>query len=193
MLREQVRHPAQVDWSRLRQPGDAPVGDRHHDATPVRIRLGSTNEAFIDEPGNATGHARPRDERPVREFRHAQLAVAGRQLSEHVEVGQGQTRIPFEIRVESAHERGVSPQERVPSSQPTTARQLVLYEPVQELSDISLRNYLHMHLLRVRYLQEQAYRANQRWGRSGPCPPNFSWIWIRPSGLSSGHSRVTRG
>src|SRR5207342_1437378 len=88
------------------------------------------------------------------------------QLSEHVEVGQGQTRLPFEIRVESAHERGVSPQERVPSPQPTTARQLVLYEPFQEFSDIGLRNYLHMHLLRVRYLQVQAYSASQPRGRS---------------------------
>src|SRR5439155_4351247 len=92
-------------------------------------------QAFIDQPGDATGHARPRDERPVRELRHAQLTVGCRQLSEHVEVGQGQARLSFQVRVEAAHERGVGPQQRAPGPEPTAARHLSLYEPVEEPCD----------------------------------------------------------
>jgi hypothetical protein len=72
--------------------------------------------------------------------------VGLRQLSEHVEVGQGQACLSFEIRIESAHERGVGSQHRAPGLQPTAARHLILYEPVEELCDIGLRKYLHVHL-----------------------------------------------
>ena len=64
------------------------------------------DEPFIGQPGDATGHAGPRDERPVRQLGHAQLPLGLRQLSEHVEVGQGQARLSLEIRVESAYESG---------------------------------------------------------------------------------------
>jgi len=84
--------------------------------------------------------------------RERPLAIHGppglRELRQHVEVGQSQTRLSFEIRVESAHERGVGPQQRAPGLEPTAARDLVRHEPVEELRDIRLRKYLHMHLLR---------------------------------------------
>jgi len=47
---------------------------------------------------------------PVRQLRNAQLTVGRRELSEDIEVGQGQTRLSLKIRVQSAHERGVGPQ-----------------------------------------------------------------------------------
>ena len=136
-----------MDGRRLTEAGDASVGERHHDTTRVGTRSVPANETFIDQPCDATGHARPRDERPVRQLRHAQLTMGLRQLSEHVEIRQRQARLSFEIRVESAHQRGVGPQQRVPGLQPTAARHLLLDEPVEHLRDIVLGNYLHMHLL----------------------------------------------
>jgi hypothetical protein len=63
---EQLRDPADMDGRRLTEPGDARLGERHHHTTGVGIRSVSADVAFIDEPGHATGHARPRDVRPVR-------------------------------------------------------------------------------------------------------------------------------
>src|SRR6059058_4000740 len=67
---EQVGDPASVDGRRLTEAGDARVGERDHDTTRVGTRSVSADETFIDEPGDATRHARPRDERPVRQLRH---------------------------------------------------------------------------------------------------------------------------
>ena len=193
---EQLRDPAGVDGRRLTEAGDARLGERHHDTTGIGTRSVSANEAFIDQPGDATGHARTRDERPVRQFGHAQLTVGRRQLSEHVEVGQGQTRLSLQIRVESADERGVGPQQRAPGLQPPAARHLILYEPVEELCDIGLRKYLHVHLLGVKYLQAQAYS-----GEAAPKKERSVSIELqldldpsikREFGTLAGDARVTR-
>ncbi len=145
---EQLGDPAGVDGRRLSEAGDACLGERHDDTAGVGTCSVSADEACINQPGDATGHARPRDERPVRQFRHAQLTVGLRQLREHVEVGQGQARLSFEICIESAYERGVGLQHRAPGRQPTAARYLLLDEPVEELGDIGLRKYLHVQLSR---------------------------------------------
>ena len=52
----------------------------------------------------------------------------------------------FELGIELARERGVGPQQRAPGLQPTAARHLLLHEPVEELGDVGLRKYLHVHL-----------------------------------------------
>ncbi len=54
---EQLRDPAQVD-RRLAHAGDAGVGQRNHDATCVCVGFDSTNEAFLNQPGDAPGYAR---------------------------------------------------------------------------------------------------------------------------------------
>src|SRR3954470_18590172 len=96
---EQLRDPAGMDGRRLTETGHARLGERHYDAAGVGARSVPADEAFIDQPGDATAHARPRDECPVRQLCNAQLTVGVRQLSEHVEVGQGQTRLSLQIRV----------------------------------------------------------------------------------------------
>ncbi len=108
---EEIGNPAQVDRRRLGQAGHARIGQYDHDTTSVGIGVGSTNEAFVNQPRDTTSHARPRNERPGREVGHAQLATRERQLSEHVEIGQGQAGLLFEIRVELAEERGVCSQQ----------------------------------------------------------------------------------
>src|SRR4051794_34112195 len=126
---EQLRDPAGMDGRRLTETGHARLGERHYDAAGVGACCVPADEAFIHQPGDAAGHARPRDERPIRQLCDAQLTVGLRQLSEHVEVGQGQPRLSLQIRIQSAHERGVRPQQRAPGLQPTPARHLVLDEP----------------------------------------------------------------
>jgi hypothetical protein len=44
---------------------------RDDDNTCVRVGVGSPDEAFRDQTGHTPVHARPRDERPGREVRHA--------------------------------------------------------------------------------------------------------------------------
>src|SRR3989442_10945805 len=108
---KEIGDPAQVDRRRLGQPGHARISQYDHDTASVCIGVDSTNEAFVNQPRDTASHARPRHERPGREVGHAQLATRERQLSEHVEIGQGQAGLLFEIRVELAHERGVCSQQ----------------------------------------------------------------------------------
>ncbi len=108
---KEIGDPAQVDRRRVGQAGHARIGQYDYDTTSVCIGVGSTNEAFVNQPRDTASHARPRDERPGREVGHAQLATRERQLSEHVEIGQSQAGLLFEIRVELAHERGVCSQQ----------------------------------------------------------------------------------
>ena len=96
---EQLRDPTGMDGRRLTETGEARVGEGHYDAAGVGTCLFSADEAFIDQPGDTTGHARPRDEHPVRQLCHAQLTVGPRQLSEDIEVGQGQTSLALQIHV----------------------------------------------------------------------------------------------
>src|SRR5438105_4261666 len=68
---EQVRDSAQVDRGGLGEASYAGVGQRDDDTAPVRIGVGSADEAFLDQPGHTPGHAGLRDERSGREVRHA--------------------------------------------------------------------------------------------------------------------------
>ena len=104
--------------------------------------------AFIDQPGDAAGHARCRDERSVRQLCDAQFTVGLRELSEDVDkLSEGQARLSLQVRVESAHERGVGPQQRTPRPvQTAPVWHLVRHEPVEELRDVGLVRYLHLHL-----------------------------------------------
>src|SRR6266581_4974530 len=140
---KEIGDPAQVDRRGLGQAGHARIGQNDHDTTSVCIGVSSTNEALVNQPRDTASHSRPRDERPGREVGHAQLATRQRQLSEHVEIGQGQAGLLFEIRVEFAHERGVCSQQGAPRLQSAAARQLVRRDPVEERSDVRLRSYLH--------------------------------------------------
>src|SRR4051812_15925469 len=70
---EQFRDPAQVDRSGFGEARHAGVGQGYDDTACVRIGVGSPDETFLDQPGHPAGHARPRDERPGRELRHAEL------------------------------------------------------------------------------------------------------------------------
>jgi hypothetical protein len=158
---EQLRDPASMDGRRLTETGDASLGERHHDAAGVGSRSVSTDEAFADQPCDPTAHARTRDERPVRKLCHAQLAVGYRQLSEDVEVSEGETSLSLQIHVQSAHERGVGSQQRGPGLQPTLARELILDEAVEELCRIGLGRSLHVHVYLVEYLQLQVYAVQQ--------------------------------
>ncbi len=53
------RDPASVNRHGLLQPGDARIGERNDDAAPVGVRVDSTNETGIDQPGDSARHARP--------------------------------------------------------------------------------------------------------------------------------------
>ena len=108
---KEIGDRAQVDRRRIGKAGHARIGQHDHDTPSVCIGIGSTNQAFVNQPRDAASHARPRDERPGREVGHAQLAAREGQLCEHIEIGQGQSGLLFEIRIELAHERGVRPQE----------------------------------------------------------------------------------
>src|SRR6266536_2509775 len=68
---EQFRDPAQVDRSGLGESRHAGVGQRDDDTACVRIGVGSPDEALLDQPGHTPGHARPGNERSVREVGHA--------------------------------------------------------------------------------------------------------------------------
>jgi len=54
---EQFRDPAKVDASGLGEARHAGVGQRDHDTACVCIGVGSPDEAFLDQPGYAPGHA----------------------------------------------------------------------------------------------------------------------------------------
>ena len=136
--------PAHVHGHRLGQARDAGVGQRDHDASGVAIGVGPTNEALIDQPGDTSGHARPRDEGAVCQLRHAQLATRERQLSEDIEIGQGKAGLLLEFHLELAHERGVGTQQRLPGPDRAPARQLVSYEPEDMLGKIGFNWYLHV-------------------------------------------------
>jgi hypothetical protein len=70
-------------------------------------------------------------ERPVRELCHAHTTAGLRQLSEHVEVGQGQTGHSFEIHLELANQGGMRPQQCPPGTQSAPARKLIRNQPVE--------------------------------------------------------------
>src|SRR5437870_9224259 len=57
---------------------------------------------FVNEPGDAPSHAGARDEGTVRQFCHPQRTSSHGQLSQHVEVRQGQTGLAFEVGLELA-------------------------------------------------------------------------------------------
>ena len=61
---------------------------RDDDTASVGISVGSLDEAFLDQPGHTTSHARPRNERSGRQVGHAKLTAGARQLSEYVEIRQ---------------------------------------------------------------------------------------------------------
>ena len=49
--------PADGSRRRLGQPGDADIGERNDDAASVGAGIRSSNQAFIDQPGDPAGHA----------------------------------------------------------------------------------------------------------------------------------------
>src|SRR2546426_8975918 len=59
---KEIGDPAQVDRRRLGQAGHARIGQYDHDTASVCIGVGSTNEAFVNQPRDTASHARPRDE-----------------------------------------------------------------------------------------------------------------------------------
>ena len=72
----------------------------------------------------------------------ARLAPCLGQLSEHVEVGQGEPRRLREIDLEPAHERGVRLEERAPGLEPVPVRQGLGHEPIEETGNLGLGIYL---------------------------------------------------
>jgi len=54
---EQFRDPAQVHRGGLGEACHAGVGQRDDDTACVRIGVGSLDEAFLDQPGDTSGHA----------------------------------------------------------------------------------------------------------------------------------------
>src|SRR5205807_222749 len=74
-LHEQLANTAQVDGRRLRQSGDAGVGQPDDDAAPVRVGVGSRDQSFVDEAIDAAGHARPRTTRLGRKLAGAPFSA----------------------------------------------------------------------------------------------------------------------
>ena len=99
---------------------------------------------FVNEPGDAPSHAGARDEGTVRQFCHPQRTSSDGQLSQHIEVGQGQTGLAFEIGLKLAQKRGVGPEQRIPRLQATPARHLPRHDPIEMCSGVRFRMYLHM-------------------------------------------------
>jgi hypothetical protein len=86
----------------------------------------------------------PEHERPVGQVCHPQRTASARQLSEHVEVGKGQTRLPLEIGLELAQERGMGAQQCGPGRQSPPARRGIRQQAVEVSGDVGFRYYLHM-------------------------------------------------
>src|SRR5207248_3527510 len=85
-----------------------------------------------------------RDERPVRQLCHAERTSSDGQLSQHVEVGQGQTGLAFEIGLKLAQKGRMGPEQRVPCLQAAPARHLPRRDPIEMSRGVPFRRYLHM-------------------------------------------------
>jgi len=133
-----------VDWSCDGQTVQSRVCQQDHDTACVGIGVGTTNQAFVNEPGDPPGHAGTGDEGPVRQLCHPQRTTSARQLSEHVEVGQRQTGLAFEIGLKLAQERGVGPEQCAPRLQPAPARHLFRDDPIEVSRGVGFGQYLHM-------------------------------------------------
>jgi hypothetical protein len=141
---EHFRDGPEMDRSGLGEAGHSGVGQLNDDATSVRAGVRSPDEAFFDQPGDTPRHAGPRDERPVRELRHAQLAPRLGQLSDHVEEGLSQSRRLCEVGLEPAHERGMCPEERCPGLEAAPVGQSLRPEPFEESSHLGFGISLHV-------------------------------------------------
>ena len=51
--------PAHVDRHGLGQARDPGIRQGNHDASGIGIGVGPPNQAFVDQPGDTAGHARP--------------------------------------------------------------------------------------------------------------------------------------
>ena len=65
------------------------------------------------------------------------------QLSEDVEIGEGQARLALKIRLEPADQRGVRLHQRSPGAEAPPRRELGCHEPLDQTGGVLLRTYLH--------------------------------------------------
>jgi len=106
-LHEQLANTAQVRGRRLRQPGDAGIGQSDDDAAPVYVSVGSRDQTFVDKAIDATGHTRTRTVRLCRKLTDAQFSARTAKLCQDIEIAQGETNVFDEIGSELAHRGGV--------------------------------------------------------------------------------------
>ena len=74
-LDEQRRHTVEMDGHRLREPGQAGVGQRDDDSAAVRDGARPSDEPFLDQAVDAASHRRSRAECLGRQLGHAELAA----------------------------------------------------------------------------------------------------------------------
>jgi hypothetical protein len=191
---EILTDPAGVGRHGLRQSCDATIRERNHDAPSVGAGVRSTNEAFINPSGDSASHARPGDERVVRQLRHAQLAVGDRQLSQHVVVGQGKPRLLLEVGLELAHEGGVGSQERSPGPDAAPAGQFVRNQPLDEADEARFRKYLHAQPDERKVFASANISAHEPEGKTviAELLPDVDPAIVRRFGMLADDSRVRR-
>ena len=84
---------------------------------PSASLLARSHQAFVDEPIDAAGHSRARAVGPSRELAHAQFPARLAELSQDIEIAQGEPDLVDEIRCELAHQRRVGTHQRLPGTQ----------------------------------------------------------------------------
>src|SRR5438309_11397942 len=141
---ESFRNSAHVDRRCDGQPVQPGLCQLDHDTATVGIGVGTTHQTFVNEPADAPSHAGARDEGTVRQLCPPQRASSDGQLSQDVEVGQGQTGLAFEIGLELAQKRRMGPEQRIPRLQAAPARHLPRRDAIEMSRSVRLRRYLHM-------------------------------------------------
>ena len=136
LVHEQLANTAQVDTRRLRQAGDAGVGQPDHDAAPVGVAVGARDQSFVDEAIDAAGHARPRAVGLGGELTDAHFSARLPELGQDVEIAQGEADVVDEVRCELAHERGVGVDERPPGREPARVWDRLGGQTVDQRRDI---------------------------------------------------------
>src|SRR6266567_7275011 len=136
-LDEQFRHTVKMDRRSFGHTCDTGVGQGDNHAAPVLSGVRPTYETLIIQPRDAAGQPRAREERAGGELRHPQLAAGAGQLSQDVEVGEGQAGVLLEIGIELADERGLRLQQSTPRLLSAPARQRLLGKPTEESSYIT--------------------------------------------------------
>lgn len=127
-----------MERRRLRESRGTSFGERGHDPASIGVCCGARDQAFVHESVDASSHAGARAVRLGRELTDAQPAAGLAEVSQDVEVAQGEANGLDKVSGELAHERGVRADERLPGLDPVLVRHRLAHQPVEEPRDVGL-------------------------------------------------------